>query len=135
MGVVDPMLAVSAVKDYAEALHLAVQLAFRKTLGALTLDALLADKVSVSDEAAAKVRAEMAKVGIEVGEIALKDVILPGVGGVLVAELDAEQHGVHFSAKVEIPDEICLADQVFASRRVAIAVKFNFGKRAVGDDD
>ena len=76
--VTDPLRAVAQVKDFDEALHSALQLAFRKTLGAVTLDALLADKVSVDAEAAAAVRAEMAAVGIEVGQIALKDVILSG---------------------------------------------------------
>ena len=76
--VVDPMKAVTTVKDFEEALHRALQFAFRKTLGARTLDDLLAEKVSVDAEAAEKVRAEMAEIGIELGEIALKDVILPG---------------------------------------------------------
>jgi len=76
--VVDPLKAVTTVKDFEEALHRALQFAFRKTLGARTLDDLLAEKVSVDAEAADKVRAEMAEIGIELGEIALKDVILPG---------------------------------------------------------
>ncbi len=76
--VVDPVKATVEVKDFTEALHRALQFAFRKTLGALTLDTLLADKVSVDTKAAARVRTEMAVIGIEVGEIALKDVILPG---------------------------------------------------------
>jgi regulator of protease activity HflC (stomatin/prohibitin superfamily) len=76
--VVDPQRAVSAVRDFEEALHRALQFAFRRTLGALTLDQLLADKVSVDAEAAAKVRGEMAGIGLELGEIAIKDVILPG---------------------------------------------------------
>lgn len=76
--VVDPVKATIEVKDFAESLHRALQFAFRKTLGALTLDTLLADKVSVDTKAAARVRKEMAAIGIEVGEIALKDVILPG---------------------------------------------------------
>lgn len=76
--VVDPMKAVTTVKDFEEALHRALQFAFRKTLGARTLDDLLAEKVSVDAEAAEKVRSEMAEIGIELGEIALKDVILPG---------------------------------------------------------
>ncbi len=76
--VTDPVKAATTVKDFEEALHRALQLAFRKTLGALTLDQLLADKVAVDEKAAEAVRAEMAAVGIEVGEIALKDVILPG---------------------------------------------------------
>jgi len=76
--VTDPVQAASTVNDFIEALHQALQFAFRKTLGTRTLDQLLAEKVSVDAEAADKVRAEMAQIGIEVGEIALKDVILPG---------------------------------------------------------
>ncbi len=76
--VTDPVTAATTVADFTEALHRALQFAFRKTLGTRTLDQLLAEKVSVDAEAAAKVRAEMAEIGIEVGEIALKDVILPG---------------------------------------------------------
>ncbi|MEM9196968.1 MAG: slipin family protein [Pseudomonadota bacterium] len=76
--VADPVQAVTAVHDFKGALHRALQFAFRKTLGALTLDQLLADKVSVDAEAAEKVRVEMAQLGLELGEIALKDVILPG---------------------------------------------------------
>ncbi len=76
--VADPLKAVTTVKDFEEALHRALQFAFRKTLGARTLDDLLAEKVSVDTEAADKVRAEMAEIGVELGEIALKDVILPG---------------------------------------------------------
>ncbi|TIU16631.1 MAG: slipin family protein, partial [Mesorhizobium sp.] len=53
--VVDPVKAVSAVKDFSEALYRALQYAFRKTLGALTLDQILEKKVTVDEEAAAKV--------------------------------------------------------------------------------
>ena len=76
--VVDPERAVTAVKDFEEALHRAVQLVFRRRLGALTLDQLLAEKGAIDVEAGETLRAEMAKIGIEVQEIALKDVILPG---------------------------------------------------------
>jgi len=91
----DPLKAASSVKDFEEALHRSLQLAFRKTLGALSLDQLLADKVSVDAEAAAAVRSEMAGFGIEVGAIALKDVILPGemrdiLNKVVAAQKEAE---------------------------------------------
>lgn len=91
----DPELVQLAVKDHGAALHLSLQLAFRKTLGAMTLDQLLADKVSVDAEAAEKVRSEMAALGLEVSEIALKDVILPGevrdiLNQVVMAEKEAE---------------------------------------------
>ncbi|MEM0987735.1 MAG: slipin family protein [Pseudomonadota bacterium] len=76
--VVDPVLATRAVENFEQALYLALQLAFRQTVGARTLDQMLAEKVSVDAEAAGRVRADMAKIGLDVGEIALKDVILPG---------------------------------------------------------
>jgi len=76
--VVDPVAAAFTVKDYDEALHRVLQLAFRKTVGQRSLDRLLAERATVDDEAAAAVRAAMAEIGVEVGEIALKDVILPG---------------------------------------------------------
>lgn len=93
--VVDPVTAVTKVRDFEEALHRALGLAFRRTLGALTLDALLADKVAVDEGAANAVRAEMAALGVEVGAIALKDVILPGemrdiLTAVVAAEKEAE---------------------------------------------
>jgi regulator of protease activity HflC (stomatin/prohibitin superfamily) len=76
--VTDAVLAATTTPDFVEALHRSLQLAFRKTLGTKTLDELLGEKITVNAEAAATVRAEMAKLGLEVGDIALKDVILPG---------------------------------------------------------
>ena len=93
--VTDPVTAVSTVADFEQALYRALQFAFRKSLGTKTLDEILANKTSVDAEAAETVRVEMAKVGIEVGEIALKDVILPGemrdiLNKVVAAEKEAQ---------------------------------------------
>ena len=76
--VVDPVKAVTEVKDFADALYRALQYAFRKTLGAMTLDQILEKQVTVDDKAATKVRSDMAGIGLEVTDITLKDVILPG---------------------------------------------------------
>lgn len=76
--VVDAMKAVKLIDAYKDALYLALQLAYRKTVGSRTLDELLGDKIGVDEDAAAAVRNAMAEIGLEVGEIALKDVILPG---------------------------------------------------------
>ena len=126
--VTDPMVAVTAVKDFAQALHLALQLAFRKTLGSLTLDALLADKVAVSDEAAAKVRTEMAKVGIEVGEIALKDVILPGemreiLNRVVTAEKEAEANVIRRREETNATRSLLNTAKVMAENPVMLRLK------------
>lgn len=126
--VTDPMLAVTTVKDYAETLHLAVQLAFRKTLGALTLDALLADKVAVSEEAAAKVRTEMSKIGIEVGEIALKNVILPGemreiLNRVVEAQKEAEANVIRRREETNATRSLLNTAKVMSENPVMLRLK------------
>ncbi|WP_300442679.1 slipin family protein [uncultured Mameliella sp.] len=93
--VTDPERAVSTVSDFEETLHRAVQLVFRRRLGALTLDQLLAEKGAIDVEAGDSLRAELAGIGIELKEIALKDVILPGeireiLNRVVEAEKEAE---------------------------------------------
>jgi regulator of protease activity HflC (stomatin/prohibitin superfamily) len=76
--VVDALQAKQSVKDYAEHLYRALQLAVRQTLGRRTLEEILAEKVDIDEKVAADVRTEMAAFGVRVGGMALKDVILPG---------------------------------------------------------
>src|SRR5262249_7133318 len=78
LKVVDPVKAGTLVKSYVDVFYRLLQLAVRQTLGKRTLDEVLADKVDVDAQAAAEVRAQMATLGVEVGVIALKDIILPG---------------------------------------------------------
>lgn len=76
--VVDPLRARQSVKDYTDALYKALQFAVRQSLGKKSLDEVLAEKVDVNEESTAKVRNDMAAIGVRVGAIAIKDVILPG---------------------------------------------------------
>lgn len=126
--VTDPERAVSAVKDFDEALHRALALAFRKTLGALTLDRLLAEKVSVDAEAAETVRAEMAGIGIELGEIALKDVILPGemrdiLNRVVAAEKEAEANVIRRREETNATRSLLNTAKVMAENPVMLRLK------------
>ena len=50
----------------------------RQTLGRKTLEEILADKTDVDETVAAVVRTEMSAIGVQVGTISLKDIILPG---------------------------------------------------------
>lgn len=126
--VTDVLRAVQEVKDFDEALHRALQLAFRKTLGAVTLDELLADKVSVDTEAAGAVRAEMAAIGVEVGQIALKDVILPGemreiLNRVVAAQKEAEANVIRRRDEADATRTLLNAAKVMADNPIMLRLK------------
>ena len=76
--VTDAVKAKQLVKDANEQLYRALQLSVRQTLGRKTLEEVLADKTDVDESVAVAVRAEMEIIGVRVGSIALKDIILPG---------------------------------------------------------
>lgn len=126
--VVDPVKAVSMVKDFSEALYRALQYAFRKTLGALTLDQILEKKVTVDEEAAAKVRADMAAIGVEVSDIALKDVILPGemreiLNQVVSAEKQAEANVIRRREETNATRSLLNTARVMAENPVMLRLK------------
>ncbi len=93
--VTDPVTAVTSVKDFADTLYRAMQQAFRKALANLTLDEVLERKTALDEDATARVRADMAAIGIAVFDVTLKDVILPGdmrdiLNTVVAAQKEAE---------------------------------------------
>jgi len=126
--VIDPVRAVEAVRDFDEALHRSLQLAFRKTLGAMTLDRILAEKVTVDATAAEGVRAEMARIGVEIGEIALKDVILPGemrdiLNRVVAAEKEAEANVIRRREETNATRSLLNTAKVMAENPVMLRLK------------
>ncbi|MDO5604629.1 MAG: slipin family protein [Paracoccus sp. (in: a-proteobacteria)] len=126
--VTDALRAVTELKDFDEALHRALQLAFRRTLGAVTLDELLADKVSVDAEAAAAVRSEMAAAGVEVGQIALKDVVLPGemreiLNRVVAAQKEAEANVIRRRDEADATRALLNAAKVMTDNPVMLRLK------------
>ena len=126
--VTDPVRAATSVKDFDEALHRALQFAFRKTMGTRTLDQLLSEKVSVDAEAADKVRAEMAEIGLQVGDIALKDVILPGemraiLNRVVEAEKVAEANVIRRREETQATRSLLNTAKVMAENPVMLRLK------------
>ncbi len=126
--VVDPVRAVCEVKDFADALYRALQHAFRKTIGALSLDQILERKVTIDDEAAAKVRADMAAIGVEVFDIALKDVILPGemreiLNQVVAAEKQAEANVIRRREETNATRSLLNTAKVMAENPVMLRLK------------
>jgi regulator of protease activity HflC (stomatin/prohibitin superfamily) len=76
--IVDPERAVAAAADVDAWLYRLVQFAIREAVAARTLDEVLAAKNALDAELRAFVRERVAEAGIEVTELGVKDVILPG---------------------------------------------------------
>jgi len=126
--VVDPVVATAAVKDFADSLYRSLQFAFRRTLGALTLDQILEKKVTVDEEAAAKVRADMAAIGVEVLDISLKDVVLPGemreiLNQVVAAQKEAEANVIRRREETNATRSLLNTAKVMAENPVMLRLK------------
>src|SRR5215468_6758293 len=76
--IVDPELTVATVPDVDAWLYRLVQFAIREAVAGRTLDEVLSAKAALDAELRAYVRERIAETGIEVTELGVKDVILPG---------------------------------------------------------
>jgi hypothetical protein len=76
--VVDPEKAALAAGDIANTLYRLVQFAIREAVATRTLDEILAARDTIDREVRAFVGARAGNLGVEIGEIGVKDVILPG---------------------------------------------------------
>ena len=76
--IVDPELVVTKVPDVDAYLYRLVQFAIREAVASRTLDDVLSAKNTLDAELRAYVRERIAETGIEVAELGVKDVILPG---------------------------------------------------------
>ena len=76
--VVDPEKAVLASADSANTIYRLIQFAIREAVATRTLDEILAARDTIDQEVRAYVRERAAVLGMEIGEIGVKDVILPG---------------------------------------------------------
>ncbi|MBR0754019.1 slipin family protein [Bradyrhizobium jicamae] len=76
--IVDPEKVVASVPDVDAWLYRLVQFAIREAVAGRTLDEVLSAKAALDDELRAYVRERVAESGVEVTELGVKDVILPG---------------------------------------------------------
>ncbi|WP_415715848.1 slipin family protein [Roseibium sp.] len=126
--VVDPVKAATEVKDFTDTLYRALQLVFRKQLGALKLDLILERKGEVNAEATGKIKADMAEIGIEVSDIVLKDVILPGemrdiLNMVVTAEKEAEANVIRRREETNATRSLLNTAKVMAENPVMLRLK------------
>jgi len=76
--VIDPEKAVLGAGDVANTIYRLVQFAIREAVATRTLDEILAARDTIDREVRAFVTERAGSLGIEIGEIGVKDVILPG---------------------------------------------------------
>jgi regulator of protease activity HflC (stomatin/prohibitin superfamily) len=76
--VIDPEKAVLAAGDVANTVYRLVQFAIREAVATRTLDEILAARDTIDREIREFVTARAGDLGVEIGEIGVKDVILPG---------------------------------------------------------
>lgn len=93
--VVDIVKALIENKDYEKQLYILVQLALREFMGTLTLDELLEKKESISAYVLGALKDKAGKLGVEIRDCGVRDIILPGemkeiMNQVLVAQKKAE---------------------------------------------
>jgi len=70
--------AVLGSTDWNQQIYKLVQFAVREAIGGRTLDAVLADRESVDRQIVGHVRAAIDGLGVEIADLGIKDVILPG---------------------------------------------------------
>ena len=76
--VTDPERAYTALSDFGDFLYKELQFGLREAVGTRTLDELLARKDEINQTVERQVRARVAEYGLELGNIGVKDLILPG---------------------------------------------------------
>ena len=76
--VIDPEKAALASGDVSNTIYRLVQFAIREAVATRTLDEILAARDTIDREVRAFVTERAANLGVEIGEIGVKDVILPG---------------------------------------------------------
>jgi regulator of protease activity HflC (stomatin/prohibitin superfamily) len=126
--VVDAVKAHTSVKDFTDALYRSLQHAFRQSLATKSLDEILTRKGEVDGEAARVVRVEMEKIGLDVGDIAIKDVILPGdmrdiLNKVVAAEKEAEAQVIRRREETNATRSLLNTAKVMAENPVMMRLK------------
>lgn len=97
--VVDTEVALLNNKDFEKQLYILVQLVLREFVGTKTLDELLESKDSVGQFVADMLKGKAAKLGVEIVNSGMRDVILPGemkeiMNQVLVAQKQAQANTI-----------------------------------------
>ena len=104
--VVDPVAAVERVADYGDRLYSDVQLAARRSLASMTLEAILTNRNQLSEDILRDVEGVSAGYGVEIIRADVKDLVFPGnlqdiMNRVLTAQRRAEAQMVEARTRAD----------------------------------
>lgn len=77
-GLVDPVAAVNEHGNYVEKLYVALQLALREAVATTEIDTLLEQRATIGERLAETARAEIARLGLDLVRVDVKDLMFPG---------------------------------------------------------
>ncbi|MCS6871312.1 MAG: slipin family protein [Anaerolineae bacterium] len=105
--VIDPRAALHAVANYEDRLYSDVQLAARRSLASMTLEAILTNRNQLSEDILRDVKGAAAEYGVEIRRADVKDIIFPGnlqdiMNRVLAAERMSQAQLVEARTKAEV---------------------------------
>ncbi|NJO92583.1 MAG: slipin family protein, partial [Chloroflexia bacterium] len=91
----DVVKALTENKDFEKQLYIIMQLALREFIGTLTLDEILEKKESINQYVLENVKDKVEKLGVEIKDSGVRDIILPGdvkdiMNQVLIAQKKAQ---------------------------------------------
>jgi regulator of protease activity HflC (stomatin/prohibitin superfamily) len=135
--VVDPKLAIHAVEKYEDRLYSDVQLAARRSLASMTLEAILTNRNQLSEDILRDVEGVSAGYGVEIIRADVKDLVFPGnlqdiMNRVLTAQRMAEAQMVE--ARTRADREALEANSKADSERVAAQARVESTRLAAEGD-
>jgi len=135
--VVDPVAAIERVADYGDRVYSDVQLAARRSLASMTLEAILTNRNQLSEDILRDVEGVSAGYGVEIIRADVKDLVFPGnlqdiMNRVLTAQRMAEAQMVE--ARTRADREALEANSKADSERVAAQARVESTRLAAEGD-
>lgn len=126
--VVDPVLVAGQLTDHADTLYRAVQRAYRQAIATRSLDGALDGRQEIDEGAHAAVRAAMAGLGVEIGAVTIKDLILPGemrdiLNKVVAAQKEAEANIIRRREETNATRSLLNTARVMAENPIMLRLK------------
>ena len=90
--IVDPKKAIMETSDYVKVLYSKVQTALRMFIGTKTIEDVLQSRVEISDSLRSAVSGDIEAVGLELNDIAVKDIMFPGLLKVAFSKTARAKH-------------------------------------------